>query len=87
MLVARAQLDFVRDLVARFQQDDSMMRLVADFQSQYVAIVRSCDRLDMYSPMSTVTMPLGVSTAANNGRFGGEIQFSASSSSRRATPS
>ncbi|BAV66490.1 MULTISPECIES: hypothetical protein [Sphingomonadaceae] len=39
MLVARAQLDFIRDLVARFQQDDSMMRPVADFESQYVAIV------------------------------------------------
>ncbi|QUT04513.1 hypothetical protein KFK14_15845 [Sphingobium phenoxybenzoativorans] len=39
MLVARAQLNFVRDLVARFQRDDSMMRPVADYQSQYVAII------------------------------------------------
>lgn len=39
MLVARAQLDFIRDLVARFQQDDNVMRPVADFQSQYVAIL------------------------------------------------
>jgi hypothetical protein len=39
MLVARAQLDFIRDLVARFAQDDSMMRPVADYQSQYVAII------------------------------------------------
>lgn len=39
MLAARAQLNFVRDLVARFQRDDSMMRPVADYQSQYVAII------------------------------------------------
>lgn len=39
MLVARAQLAFIRDLVARFAQDDSMMRPVADYQSQYVAII------------------------------------------------
>lgn len=39
MLVARAQLNFIRDLVARFEQDDSMMCPVADYQSQYVAII------------------------------------------------
>lgn len=39
MLVARAQLNFIRDLVARFERDDSMMRPVADYQSQYVAII------------------------------------------------
>lgn len=39
MLVARAQLNFIRDLVARFARDDSMMRPVADYQSQYVAII------------------------------------------------
>ncbi|RTL89281.1 MAG: hypothetical protein EKK29_03190 [Hyphomicrobiales bacterium] len=39
MLVARAQLNFIRDLVARFERDDSMMRPVADYHSQYVAII------------------------------------------------
>ena len=39
MLVARAQLDFIRDLIARFERDDSMMRPVADYQSQYIAII------------------------------------------------
>ena len=39
MLVARAQLDFVRELIARFERDDSMMRPVVDFQSQYIAII------------------------------------------------
>ncbi|PDS58825.1 MULTISPECIES: hypothetical protein [Rhizobium] len=39
MLVARAQLNFIRDLLARFERDDSMMRPVADYQSQYVAII------------------------------------------------
>ena len=39
MLVARAQLDFIRELIARFERDDSMMRPVADYQSQYVAII------------------------------------------------
>lgn len=39
MLVARAQLNFIRDLVGRFERDDSMMRPVADYQSQYVAII------------------------------------------------
>lgn len=39
MLVARAQLDFIRELIARFERDDSMMRPVADFQSQHVAII------------------------------------------------
>jgi hypothetical protein len=39
MLVARAQLNFIRELVARFARDDSLMRPVADHQSQYVAII------------------------------------------------
>ena len=39
MLVARAQLDFVRDLIARFGREDGVMRPVAEYQSQYVAIV------------------------------------------------
>ena len=39
MLVARAQLNFIRDLLARFERDDSMMRPAADYQSQYVAII------------------------------------------------
>jgi hypothetical protein len=39
MLVARAQLNFIRDLVARFERDDGAMRPVADYQSQYVAII------------------------------------------------
>jgi len=39
MLVARVQLNFIHDLVARFQREDSMMRPVADYQSQYVAII------------------------------------------------
>ena len=39
MLVARAQLDFIRELIARFERDDSMMRPVADYQSQYIAII------------------------------------------------
>ena len=39
MLVARAQLNFICDLVARFERDDNMMRPAADYQSQYVAII------------------------------------------------
>jgi hypothetical protein len=39
MLVARAQLAFVRDLIARFEREDSIMRPVVDHQSQYVAII------------------------------------------------
>jgi len=39
MLVARAQLSFVRDLIARFESEDSIMRPVVDYQSQYVAII------------------------------------------------
>ena len=39
MLVARAQLNFVTDLVARFERFDSMMRPIADYQSQYIAII------------------------------------------------
>ena len=39
MFVARAQLNFIRDLVAHFERDDSMMRPVAEFQSQYIAII------------------------------------------------
>lgn len=46
MLVARAQLNFIRDLVARFERGDRVMRPLADFQSQYVAVttlLRSVD--------------------------------------------
>lgn len=39
MLVARAQLDFVRTLVARFAREDSVMQPMADYQAQYIAIV------------------------------------------------
>jgi hypothetical protein len=39
VLVARAQLNFIRDLVSRFERDDCMMRPVVDYQSQHVAIV------------------------------------------------
>ena len=39
MLVARAQLNFIRELLARFERDDSVMRPVADHQSQYIAII------------------------------------------------
>lgn len=39
VLVARAQLNFVTDLVARFERHDSMMRPVAERQSQYIAII------------------------------------------------
>lgn len=39
MLVARAQLNFVTELVARFERYESMMRPVADYQSQYIAII------------------------------------------------
>lgn len=39
MLVARAQLNFVTDLVARFERYDSTMRPVAEYQSQYIAII------------------------------------------------
>ena len=39
MLVARAQLDFILELVARFERDDNLMHPVADRQSQYVAII------------------------------------------------
>lgn len=39
MLVARAQLNFVTDLVARFERNDSIMRPVAEYQSQYIAII------------------------------------------------
>jgi len=39
MLVARALLNFIRDLVAHFERDCSMMRPVAEYQSQYVAII------------------------------------------------
>lgn len=39
MLVARAQLDFIRDLVERFERDDGPMRSISDYRSQYIAIV------------------------------------------------
>jgi hypothetical protein len=39
MLVARAQLGFVRELIARCERDESIMRPVADYQSQYIAII------------------------------------------------
>src|SRR4051812_17973775 len=39
MLVARAQLNFVTELVARFERYESMMGPVADYQSQYIAII------------------------------------------------
>ncbi|MBS0598839.1 MAG: hypothetical protein JSR92_16310 [Proteobacteria bacterium] len=38
-LVARVQLEFVRDLVALFERDDNMMQPVAVYQSQYIAII------------------------------------------------
>ncbi|MES3106790.1 hypothetical protein [Sphingomonas aurantiaca] len=39
MLVARAQLNYVKELVARFARDDGQMQPIAVRQSQYVAIV------------------------------------------------
>jgi len=39
MLVARAQLDFVTELVARFASDAGEMRPVVHHQSQYIAII------------------------------------------------
>lgn len=39
MLVARAQLDFIRELIARFKREESVMRPVTDYQSQYIAII------------------------------------------------
>ncbi|MDY4379644.1 hypothetical protein SOV92_17735 [Pectobacterium brasiliense] len=39
MLVARAQLNLIRDLVARFKRRDSVMRPVTEYQSQYIAII------------------------------------------------
>ena len=39
MLVARAQLDFIRTLVAQFERRDSLMRPVNDYQSHYIAII------------------------------------------------
>ena len=39
MLVARAQLNFIADLIARFAYNDGVMRPVVDYQSQYVAII------------------------------------------------
>lgn len=38
MLVARAQLNFICELLARFERHNSEMGLVVDYQSQYVAI-------------------------------------------------
>lgn len=39
VLVARAQLDFVTDLVTRFGHSSSTMGAVADYQSRYIAII------------------------------------------------
>jgi len=39
MLVARAQLDFIKTLVARFERQDNMMQPIIAFQSQYIAII------------------------------------------------
>lgn len=39
MLVARAQLDFVETLVARFERPDNTMQPLITFQSQYIAII------------------------------------------------
>jgi hypothetical protein len=39
MLVARAQLDFIEALVARFERPDNTMQPVIAFQSQYIAII------------------------------------------------
>ncbi|RUM96799.1 hypothetical protein EET67_16350 [Pseudaminobacter arsenicus] len=39
MLAARAQLDFINSLVARFQRRDSVMQPLIVFQSQYIAII------------------------------------------------
>ena len=38
-LAARAQLDFVRQLVVHFASDDGVARPVAVYQSQYIAII------------------------------------------------
>lgn len=39
MLVARAQLKFIAELVARSGRNESVMRPIADYQSQYIAII------------------------------------------------
>jgi hypothetical protein len=39
MLVARAQLSFIVNLVARFERPDNTMQPIIVFQSQYVAII------------------------------------------------
>ncbi|RUW90261.1 hypothetical protein [Mesorhizobium sp. M7A.F.Ca.US.010.02.1.1] len=39
MLVARAQLDFIKTLVARFERQDNTMQPIIVFQSQYIAII------------------------------------------------
>lgn len=39
MLVARAQLDLITTLVARFERQDNNMQPVIVFQSQYIAII------------------------------------------------
>lgn len=39
MLVARAQLKFIAELVARFERNENVMRPIADHQSQYIAII------------------------------------------------
>lgn len=39
MLVARAQLDFIKTLVARFERHDNNMQPLIAIQSQYIAII------------------------------------------------
>lgn len=57
MLVARAELDFVATLVAQFARNDDEMRPVAEYQSQYVAIIallrsigHAFDKIDCVAP-------------------------------------
>lgn len=59
VLVARAQLDFVTELVARFECSSNTMGAVADYQSRYIAIIallRSVghvfEKIDCTSPAS-----------------------------------
>ncbi|NTF34127.1 hypothetical protein [Rhizobium skierniewicense] len=39
MLVARAQLDFIKTIVAQFERPSNMMQPIIVFQSQYIAII------------------------------------------------
>ncbi|MER8533372.1 hypothetical protein [Mesorhizobium sp. M0220] len=39
MLVARAQLDFIKTLVAQFERSSNIMQPIIVFQSQYIAII------------------------------------------------